>query len=147
MLAERTASAGAYYVATLRVAHGCDGSPTIGLRVQVPPDIVTARPMPKPGWKVEVIYEPLAQPITVEDHVLTRRVKEVVWSNGVLPDEQFDEFSISLKLPDRSGPVYFPVEQVCEVGRSAWVEIPLEGQATRHLRFPAPAVVLSSPQP
>jgi uncharacterized protein YcnI len=147
VLTERTAHPGAYYVATLRVPHGCAGSATKALRVQIPPEINSARPMPKPGWRVEVIHEPLAQPVTAEGRVLTRRVKEVVWHDGVLPDEQFDEFSISLRLPDHTGPVYFPVVQVCEVGQSDWVEVPRDGQAVRDLHYPAPSVVLGLTQP
>jgi uncharacterized protein YcnI len=147
VLAERTAGPGAYYVATLRVPHGCEGAATTALSVQIPPDVVTARPMPKPGWKVKVTYETLAQPVSVEGRELTRRVKQVAWHDGVLPDEQFDEFSISLKLPDRAGPVYFPIVQLCETGKSEWIEIPRDGQTARDLRYPAPSVLLSSPQP
>lgn len=143
VLAERSAVSGAYYVATLRVPHGCAGSATIALRVTVPPDIVSARPMPKPGWQVQVIHEPLPQPVVVEGHTLTRRVKEIVWRDGHLPDEQFDEFSISVKLPDRVGPVYFPVVQTCERGHADWVELPPDGQGTQHLQYPAPAVILT----
>lgn len=147
VLAEPTARPGAYYIATIRVPHGCAGSATTALHVQIPAGIASARPMPKPGWRVEVIHEPLAAPVTVEGHVLTQRVKEIVWRDGTLPDEQFDEFPISLKLPDRTGPVYFPVVQVCAAGQSDWVEIPLEGQTSRDLRYPAPAVLLGPKQP
>ena len=61
-------------------------------------------------------------------------VKEVVWSGGKLPDDNYDEFVISTFLTDGLKPnttLYFPVVQECEQGVSRWIEIPAEGAAPR----------------
>ena len=48
------APANGTYKAVLRVPHGCDGKPTIGLRVQIPEGVIAVKPMPKPGWQLEI---------------------------------------------------------------------------------------------
>ena len=52
-LADQAALAGTGYRATLRVGHGCDGSPTTAVRVSVPAGLRGAKPMPKPGRSEE----------------------------------------------------------------------------------------------
>jgi uncharacterized protein YcnI len=56
-----------------------------------------------------------------------------------LPVDQFDQFGISMKLPDTPGPLYFPVTQTCEQGANAWTVIPADGAATQR---PAPKLML-----
>jgi periplasmic copper chaperone A len=36
------------------VPHGCDGSATVALRARIPQGYIDVKPMPKPGWKLEV---------------------------------------------------------------------------------------------
>lgn len=145
VLKEPTAAAGAYYVATFRVTHGCAGSPTVALRVSLPEGITTAKPMPRPGWRIEINRAPLAVPVTIEGRTLTDRPTEIVWSGGPLPDAWFDEFSISLKLPAEVGTLRFPVVQVCETGETRWTDVPPEGKTTRDVRYPAPTMTLTPP--
>ena len=47
-------------------------------------------------------------------------VKEIVWSGGKLPDEHYDEFVFAGFLASdlKPGPLYIPVTQECEKGRS-----------------------------
>jgi periplasmic copper chaperone A len=143
VLAVREAPAGSYYKATFRVPHGCDGSPTVAISVELPPGIVVAKPAAKPGWTLEIEKERLARPVVNEGHELTERVRLVRWQGGHLPDDEYDEFSLMVRLPPRQGPLYFPVTQRCEKGETAWVERPTEG-AARPLH-PAPSVLLTAP--
>src|SRR5699024_9887822 len=46
---------------------------------------------------------------------------------------------------DATGPLAFPVEQVCEEGSTAWSEIAAEGQDPRDLEAPAPVLELTDP--
>ena len=57
------APAGSSYKAVLMVPHGCAGSPTVALRVQIPDGVVGAKPMPKPGWTVTTVVGKLANPV------------------------------------------------------------------------------------
>ena len=50
VLESKKAPAASTYKAVLRVGHGCEGSPTKSIRVQIPEGVIAVRPMPKPGW-------------------------------------------------------------------------------------------------
>jgi uncharacterized protein YcnI len=144
-LEQREAPAHSYYKAQLRITHGCKGSPTVRVRVRLPEGVLSVKPQPKPGWKVETTKVKLAKPI--EDghgNKITETVGEVAWSGGSLPDEHFDEFAVMMRLPDRPGTtVYFPVVQECEHGAHRWIEIPGPGKSARDYREPAPALRLT----
>lgn len=145
--AEPTAPAGSYHVMTLRVPHGCEGAPTTAVRVLLPPGIVSAKPRQMPGWMLEVVKAPLPAPVRTEHATVTERVAEIAWSGGNLPDEAFEAFSIMLRLPDRPGPLVFPVIQTCTQGRNAWVDVAPEGQPWGSVRYPAPVLMLTLPKP
>jgi hypothetical protein len=88
----------------LRVPHGCAGSPTVAVRVQLPHGITTVQPMRKPGWEIEIVREALDEPIS-DGHggEITERVAEIHWTGGSLPDEFYDEFVFRTRLPDTPG--------------------------------------------
>src|ERR1700757_1661721 len=46
---------GASYKAVFTVPHGCAGSPTVKIRVQIPEGVIAVKPMPKAGWSVDVV--------------------------------------------------------------------------------------------
>src|ERR1700704_4757377 len=49
------AAVGSGYKAVMRVGHGCEGSPPPATRTGIREGIVAVKPMPKPGWKLEVV--------------------------------------------------------------------------------------------
>src|SRR5205085_7587020 len=49
------APVGSPYKAVLRVGHGCEGSPTTAIRIRIPDGIIAVKPMPKAGWKLDVV--------------------------------------------------------------------------------------------
>src|SRR5262245_44630821 len=59
------AALGASYKATLRVNHGCEGSPTVALRVRMPEGVIAVKPMPKAGWKLDVVTRKYPKPVTM----------------------------------------------------------------------------------
>ena len=143
VLREPTATSGAYYVATFRLPHGCGASPTVAITVTLPDGIVSAKPRPVPGWRIDIARAPLATPVRTEGGgMLTERPTQITWTGGPLPNDWFEEFSISLKLPAEVGKLYFPVVQRCEVGENRWVEIPPVGKPAHDVRYPAPALTL-----
>ncbi len=83
----REATIGSSYRAVFVVPHGCAGSATTKLRIQIPEGVIEAKPMPKAGWNVEVIKGKYASEIDFHGGKLTEGVKEVVWSGGKLPDD------------------------------------------------------------
>jgi len=141
VLAEPKAIAGSYYKATLRVGHGCSGSATTGLTVQVPAGFQGAKPQPKSGWIITTRQAKLATPYNSHGKTVTDDVVELRWTaasrEAALSDDQFDEFAFMGRLPDQAGPIWVKVLQTCENGQNDWSEIPAIGTSTRGLKLPA----------
>jgi uncharacterized protein YcnI len=143
----REATIGAPYKAVFAVPHGCAGSATIKIRVQIPEGVIAVKPMPKAGWNVEVVKGKYSAEYDYHGAKSSEGVKEVMWSGGKLSDDNYDEFVISTFLTGDLKPnttLYFPVVQECEQGISRWIDIPAEGHdEDRHeTRSPAPGVKL-----
>ncbi|HET9422454.1 MAG TPA: YcnI family protein [Nocardioides sp.] len=138
--------AGAFVVLTFSVPHGCEGSPTTGITIQIPEQILSVTPTRNPLYEVEKTMVQLDEPI--EDshgNSVTERVGDVTYTADTpLPDGERDAFELSLQLPDAAGETLaFPVIQQCEKGETAWVETPAEGQDPEELERPAPSVTIT----
>jgi len=143
----RQAAVGSFYKAVFAVPHGCAGSATTKIRVQIPDGVIAVKPMVKPGWNVEVIKGKYATSYDFHGNKISEGAKEVVWSGGKLPDDYYDEFVISTYLAATLKPdtvLYFPTVQECEQGVGRWIDIPAEGQAghMHESQSPAPGVKL-----
>jgi uncharacterized protein YcnI len=143
----RPAAVGTWYKAVFAVPHGCAGSATVKIRVQIPEGVIAVKPMPKPGWNVETIKGKYAADYDLYGTKLSEGVKEVVWSGGRLADDNYDEFVLSTFLTGALKPnttLYFPVVQECEQGVSRWIDIPADGNAAHghDSKSPAPGVKL-----
>lgn len=140
------AHVGASYKAVIRVPHGCEGKPTTAVRVQVPEGVIAAKPMPKPGWTLEKIKAPYEKSYDYFGTPLKEGVKEIVWKDGSLADDEYDEFVFRAFLTDGlpvGKTLYVPVVQECPDGAAErWIEIPAEGQSSDDLEFPAPGIKL-----
>jgi uncharacterized protein YcnI len=138
-----SAPAGAYQKLTFKVGHGCAGSATTGISVQLPEGAIGAKPMPKTGWTITTADGKLAVPIQSHGATVTSTVREVSWKGGPLPDAWYDEFSLQVKLPATPGKLYFKVAQVCEKGRTDWIDLPAASGAAS--KTPAPAFEVLAP--
>lgn len=138
VLEQKSAPAGSYYKATFMVGHGCEGSPTTGITIDLPVAMVVVKPMPKSGWQLATETMPPPQPMTLHGRAVEQVVRRVQWQGGNLADAHYDEFVLLLQLPAQAGPLYFKVLQQCAAGRSEWTQIPQPGGG----RLPYPAAVL-----
>jgi uncharacterized protein YcnI len=150
-LENRQATPGSFYKAVFAVPHGCSGSATVKIRVQIPEGVIAVKPMPKPGWNLDIIKGKYAAEYDFHGARVSEGVKEVSWSGGKLADDNYDEFVVSSYLTGGLKPsttLYFPVVQECEQGVSRWIDIPVEGQAghSHDEKSPAPGVKLT-PKP
>lgn len=146
-LTQRSAPADSYFRASFTVPHGCDGAATTKVSIWLPESVVQARPMVKPGWKIEIQRVKLEKELEgPHGYKITHRVAKVIFSGGNLPDDHFDEFTLSLRLPKEAGTLYFPVEQVCGDKIRAWNEIPSPSQKLHDLENPA-AQLTVTPKP
>ncbi len=144
-LESKQAAVGSYYKAVLAVPHGCAGSATIKLRVQIPEGVISVKPMPKVGWTVDVVEGKYSAEYQLHGNKIASGVKEVVWSGGKLADKHYDEFVMQTFLTDTLKPnttLYFPVVQECETGVNRWIEIPAEGAGHSEGKSPAPGLKL-----
>jgi uncharacterized protein YcnI len=138
------APANSFHRAVFRIPHGCEGSPTVAIRVRIPDGVTGVKPQPKPGWTVSIEESNLGPSRQALDGEKTAEiVKEVSWSGGNLPDGRYDEFAMEMRLPPASGTVLvFPVIQQCEIGVNRWIERPHAGHQghgdARGARRPAP---------
>jgi periplasmic copper chaperone A len=145
-LGQGEAAAGATYEAVLYIGHGCEGSPTVNVRVQIPDGMIAVKPMPKPGWTLETKVETYAEPVDAGEETITEGVREIAWSGGNLPDEWYDTFVFRGRLPDAEPGtvIYFPVVQECVEGVHRWIEMP--SGSDHDEGSPAPGVTISSGQ-
>ncbi len=139
-LETRRAEAGTSYKAVLRASHGCEGSPIREIVVTVPEGVRGAKPMLKPGWRIDVERRPLAQPYQSHGRTIREDVAQIRFTGGTLPDGFYDEFVVVATLPEQPGTLYWKVSQVCEQGRIDWHDVPAAGQSLRDLKSPAAAL-------
>ncbi|OYV01005.1 MAG: nuclear export factor GLE1, partial [Burkholderiales bacterium PBB5] len=70
-LEQAQAPAGSTTKAVLRVGHGCNGSATHTVTVQLPAGFRGAKPVPKAGWALALQKAPLAQPYDSHGRTIT----------------------------------------------------------------------------
>lgn len=148
VLAEPSALAGSYYKGAVRIGHGCDGSPTTGVKLFIPAGFEGAKPQPKTGWTFQVKKANLAKPYQSHGKTVTEDVIELEWTanskESALPDGAFDEFAFMVKLPEKTGASWLRILQTCEKGQMDWAEIPAAGLSTKGLKMPAALLVLKA---
>ena len=141
----REAPVGSPYRAVFVVPHGCAGSATIKLRVQIPPGVIATEAKVTAGWEVATVTGKFAGEYKFQGKKVSEGITEVDWSGGKLPDHTRETFVIDTFLTDALKPnttLYFPVIQECEQGVSRWIEIPADDSHPHESKEPAPGVKL-----
>ena len=146
---QREAALGGPVKLTFRVGHGCAASPTTKVRLRLPDGIIAVKPMPKPGWQIELVQGAYNKTYDFfHGAKLSQGVKEVSWT-GNLPDAYYDEFVINGFIArdafTAGATAYFPVVQECETGVHRWIEIPKAG-SNEQLNEPAPGIRILPPR-
>ena len=123
-----SAAAGSYSLLTFSVGHGCDGSATTGITIDVPEAIESVTPTVNPGWDVT--------PLTNGQITYTALTP--------LADGLRTTFALSLQIPADAAvgdTLAFPVLQSCEVGETNWSDTVVEGEAEP--AHPAPSLTVT----
>lgn len=114
------AAAGSTYRGVLRVGHGCQSSPTRGLVVHIPAGFEGAKPMPKPGWTLNVKRS--GDQVT---EIAWRAKNRADW----IADAWYDEFVLRGRTPKTAAALSFAVVQQCEKGEAEWsAELNITGE-------------------
>lgn len=134
------AAIGSTYKAVLRVPHGCGTEATNVVRVQIPEGFYNVKPMPKAGWTLETVTGPYENSYDNYGTMLTEGVKEIVWKDGNLPNEWYDEFVFRGTFAGslEPGTFYFPAVQECANGEEAWIDV----SGDENAEMPAPSLEL-----
>lgn len=124
-------AAGAYTVLTFANAHGCDGSPTTKITIDIPSGIDSVSPTINPGWTAAKVMD-------------GDRVGQVTYTAQTpLEDGYRTTFALSLQLPAEAEgeTLAFPVLQSCSIGETSWNELAVEGEDEPE--HPAPAITVT----
>lgn len=146
----KSAPAGSTYKAVFQVGHGCQGSATTGISVQIPAGFQGAKPYPKAGWTLATQRGKLAKPYDSHGKPVSEDVSVANWTavskEAALQDAHFDEFVLRGKLPETAGPLWFKVLQTCENGSNDWSEIPATGTSLKTMKMPAVLLEVTGPE-
>ena len=128
VLTEPVGAPGDHYTGHFRVGHGCSGSPTIALRIEIPAGVSMVMPEETAGW-------------TLASERDGNRIKAVSWTGGTIAPDKPGVFAITMMLPDKQGQLLFPATQTCQSGQEYWSEAPATtGKAKR----PAPVLTVTN---
>ena len=139
------AKIGSYVAATLQVPHGCEGKATNEVQIKLPEGFISAKPMLKPGWEIEVISGDYQKAYDNHGKEVKSGPVEIRFKNGDLPDNFYDTFTVYGKIAagDPATGLAFPTVQFCGAdGKVAWDQIAAPGQDPHDLDGPAPVLKL-----
>jgi uncharacterized protein YcnI len=143
------AAAGSETTLTFQVPNEESNATTTKVEVHFPEGddeaIAAASVQPAAGWTVKVNTAKLTTPITTDEgDSLDTKVTSIVWTatgNGIAEGE-FQQFLVSVGLPDKEGDLLFPTTQTYSNGDAVeWNEASTGGAEPEH---PAPTVTLGA---
>lgn len=146
-LTQSTATQGSSFQTNIRISHGCEGQPTLRVRVAIPEGFISVKPQLKAGWTIKTTRSAYENTYQLHGTDVTEGVTEILWE-GELPDDFYDEFPIRGTVTDHLAVdqvVYLPVVQECADGSHEWTQIPAEGQTSSDLDAPAPSFTVTAP--
>ena len=106
------------------IEHGCDGSPTTKVELQMPDGITGIEGVDGNGFTA-----------SVDGQVVT-------FSGGTLPDDTEQAFEVTFTAPTEAGTLDIPLIQTCEQGSTDWIEPEVEGQPEPE--HPAPQLAVAA---
>jgi uncharacterized protein YcnI len=110
----------------LTIGHGCSGSPTNAVSVQIPDGINNATAFAHAGWTITSEKQALTPPITsAHGEEVTERVAVINFkatAGNELAADVRDTFSINFTAPDTPGEtLFFKTVQTCVSGSEDWI--------------------------
>lgn len=117
--------AGKSFKATFAIPHGCEGTATTKITIQIPEGIIAAKPMPKADWNLTTEINDYAKSYQQYGKEVTKGATSVTWE-GLLPDAHYDEFTVTGYFAENTGKfkkqIFFPIIQTCETGEFLWTD-------------------------
>jgi periplasmic copper chaperone A len=88
---------------TVNVPNEQDNASTVKVSLKLPPGVTFVSFQPKPGWTRTVTMVKLDKPVVVEGTKITETVGTVTWSGGKIGPAEFDQFGVSMHVPNTPG--------------------------------------------
>jgi periplasmic copper chaperone A len=111
------ADASAFVVESVRVPNEQDKASTTKVSVQFPAGFADVSFEPVAGWRVAVKKTRLAQPITTDEgDKVTEQVSQVTWTGGTIRPGEFQDFPMSLRMPEKPQTLTFKATQTYDNG-------------------------------
>jgi len=143
------APGGSFTTLTFQVPNEEADANTTMVEVTFPSDpaIADASVQPVPGWTIDVKKADLETPVTTDEgDTLDQRVDTVTWTAddaAAIKPGEFQQFRVSVQLPDEGDSVMFPALQTYSNGTVvSWVDP--TGPDAPEAEHPAPTVTLTA---
>jgi periplasmic copper chaperone A len=97
------APAGGFTRLDVRVPNERDNADTTKVDVQFPPGFLSVSTEPVPGWNIKITKRKLDKPVEQFGEQVTEEVGRVTFTGGSIRPGQFQDFGLSLAVPDKPG--------------------------------------------
>jgi periplasmic copper chaperone A len=144
------APAKGFVVENVRVPNEESSANTTTVAVQFPDGFAEVSFEPVPGWNVKVKKTKLAKPITTDEgDKLTEQVSQVTWSGGKIAPGQFQDFPVSVQIPDKAGSTLtFKALQTYDNGKVVrWIGPPSGAEPAPQVKITPAAAETAAPAP
>lgn len=122
----------------VRVPTERDNASTTKVVMEMPPGFLFVSSEPVPGWNIEIEKRKLDKPVEQFGEKITEEVGTITFSGGEIGPGQFQDFGLSVGVPDKSGSLTFKAVQTYSNGEVVrWIGGPDSEQ-------PAPQVQLTA---
>jgi len=140
-----SAPKGSDAVLAFTVPDESDTASTTTVQIFFPTDHPIAEALVEPiaGWTATVATMKVAKPIKTDSGSVTEGVKTVTWTGGKIEPGNFQQFKVSVGLPDDASSIEFKALQTYSDGTIVrWIEdTPAGGAEPEH---PAPVLTLTA---
>src|SRR5256885_1607112 len=97
------APAGGFVVENVRVPNEQEDASTTKVDVQLADGFLESPYQPVQGWKTKVTTQKLAKPVKTDEGEVSEQVTRVTWTGGEIAPGQFQDFPLSVQIPDKAG--------------------------------------------
>jgi uncharacterized protein YcnI len=139
-----SAPKGSDAVLSFNVPNESEDASTTEVAIVFPTDhpIAEAAVLPIAGWTATVATVKVDQPIQTDEGEVTEAVSRVTWTGGKIDPGQFQQFTVSVGLPDDADELVFKALQSYSDGsKVSWIEEETPGGAEPE--HPAPVLTLT----
>ena len=130
---------------SIAIGHGCDGSATTRLSLNIPEGVIVTKIDPNDRFQSQSQKAKFDHVWTGPQGSVADGIKTITWSDGQLADKARGEFGFDIYASSdlKIGQILaFPVLQTCEQGERRWFEQADTIDTREKLKAPAPVITI-----